>query len=622
VPVGVVTFMAQVKYYNKALPTPNEGVIKSPSNFVSAFEHLCDMRVLIVDDTEHNITLAKTILRRNGFANVVTANNGIEAIHTLQKSMQNGVSDIDLILLDAMMPDMNGYDVCCKIRQHSEWIDIPVIMLAANSMWQDNTAITSLKCGASDILFKPLRHMELVPRVVSALNLKCERDLRKSREHELETELAERKIMEARLQYLIGHDDLTGLCNRRRLEEAIEIAVIQANANKRYSALFYIDLDRFKVINDLEGHAAGDRVLVLVANTLRKHIQKNGLLARISSDEYVILAEGVDEAHTLEFAQALHSTLNQLSFKTDGRTYHIGASIGIFLIASGNQCTASEALVRADQACFVAKTHGRNMVHVFDEKDSEMHILRSAAHWVPIIRKALKDDLFCLAFQPVQHVVSGEIRHYEALIRMVDDCGSPSDFIPVAERMGLIHEIDRYMVRNVIKTLASLPSSQSDLSLHVNLSGHAFQDPTLYAMIREEIHTHKIDPKRLLFEITETAAVANTIQTREMVIKLRQLGCRFALDDFGAGFSSFNYVKQFPVDQLKIDGAFIRNLINDPVDQLLVKSMIEVSKSLNKEIIAEFVENQETLDLLISYGVDYVQGYFIGKPLPLPIAKD
>ncbi|MBL1293590.1 MAG: EAL domain-containing protein [Thiotrichales bacterium] len=617
--------MAHSILYSEKANVQQRNKAQQPLNLASTFEHLRDMRILIVDDTEHNVRLAKTMLQKSSFPNIITASNGAEAIHVLQKSIRDDVSDIDLILLDVMMPDMDGYEVCRKIRQHSEWVDIPVIMLTANNMWQDDTAISSLDCGASDIMFKPFRRMELVPRVISALSLKRERDLRKSREYELETELAERKIMEARLQYLVSHDDLTGLCNRRKLEQAIELAVIQSNYNERYSSIFYIDLDQFKVINDLEGHAAGDKVLILVANTLRKHIQKNDLLARISSDEYVVLASDVDETRALEFAQTLHNTLNQLFFNTEGRTYHIGASIGISIIAPNSHCTASEALVRADQACFVAKTHGRNMVHVFNDKDAEMHILRSAAHWVPIIRKALKNDSFCLAFQPVQHVASGKIRHYEALIRMVDESGEiigPSEFIPVAERMGLIHEIDRYMVTSVIKSLAKLPESQSDISLHVNLSGHAFQDPTLYGLIRELIAKHNIDPTRILFEITETAAVANAIQTREMVVKLRELGCRFALDDFGSGFSSFSYVKEFPVDQLKIDGAFIRNLINDPVDQSLVKSMIEVGRSLNKEIIAEFVENQETLDLLTSYGVDYVQGYFIGKPLPLPIPSD
>lgn len=613
--------MAQLRHQIKATNKLSNGGPGLRTKMPGTFEHLRDMRILIVDDTESNIDIARAMLRKSGFNSVIAASSGAHAIKVLQKSVRDDISDIDLILLDIMMPEMDGYDVCREIRQHSEWEDIPVIMLTANNMWQDDSAISSLECGASDIIFKPFRRMELVPRVISALTLKRERDLRKSREQELETELAERKIMEARLQYLVGHDDLTGLCNRRRLEQAIELAVIQCHHHKRYASIFYIDLDQFKVINDLEGHTAGDRVLVLVANTLRKHVQKTDLLARISSDEYVILAGDIDETEALNFAATLHNTLNQLFFKSEGRTYHIGASIGISLISPHGSCTASEALVRADQACFVAKAHGRNMIHLFDEKDAEMHILRSAAHWVPIIRKALEQNLFCLAFQPVQHVASGKIGHYEALIRMLDDNGNmigPNDFIPVSERMGLIHEIDRYMVRTVIKTLGSLPSHLSEVSLHVNLSAHAFQDPSLYSVIRKEILKHQIKPERLLFEITETAAVANTKQTREMVIKLRELGCRFALDDFGAGFSSFNYVKEFPVDQIKIDGAFIRNLVSDPVDQSLVKSMIEVGRSLNKEVIAEFVEDKETLDLLTEYGVDYVQGYFIGKPLPLP----
>lgn len=587
----------------------------------TAFDHLRDMRILIVDDTEYNVDLARSMLLKSGFTDIITAASGDEAIRILQQSVRHEVSNIDLILLDVMMPEVDGYDVCRQIRQQSAWADIPIIMLTANVVWQDDTAIASLECGASDIMFKPFRRMELVPRVLSALNLKRERDLRKSRENELQTELAERKIMEARLQYLVGHDDLTGLCNRRRLEQAIDLAIVQANHNRQSASVFYIDLDQFKVVNDLEGHAAGDRLLILVANTLRTLVQKKDLLARISSDEYVILATDIDEQKTMQLAQTLHGTLNQLFFKTEGRTYHVGACIGISLITPRHLCSASEALVRADQACFVAKTHGRNMIHVFNEKDSEMHILRSAAHWVPIIRRALEQNSFCLMFQPVKHLATGKIKHYEALLRMIDQDGSmlsPSDFIPVAERMGLIHEIDRYVISHVIKTIAGLPASKSEVSLHVNLSGHAFQDPSLFYVIRDEINHHKIDPARLLFEITETAAVSNALQTRELVLKLRELGCRFALDDFGAGFSSFNYVKQFPVDQLKIDGAFIRDLVTDPVDQSLVKSMIEVGKSLNKEIVAEFVEDEETMNLLANYGCDYAQGYFIGKPQPFP----
>ncbi len=611
--------MAQPIYQIKKSLDPKTGRVGEQTPLANTFDHLRNMRILVVDDIQDNIDLAATMLNKSGFNTIDTASNGQDAITVLQKSISNDASNIDLILLDVMMPGMDGYEVCRVIRQHTEWVDIPIILLTANNMWQDDAAVTSLDCGATDIMFKPLRKIELVPRVISALSLKRERDLRKAREIELESELAERKIMEARLQYLVGHDDLTGLCNRRKLEQSIEISVSLCQQNNHYSALFYVDLDQFKVVNDLEGHSAGDKVLVLVANTLRKLVKKNDLLARISSDEYVILANDVDEESAQQFANVIHGALNTLYFTTEGRTYHIGASIGVSLITPDNQDTASEALVRADQACFVAKAHGRNMVHMFDEKDAEMHILRSAAHWVPIIRKALEQGLFKLVFQPVQHVKSGHIRHYEALIRMLDDDGNiigPSDFIPVCERMGLIHEIDRYMVSKVIETISVLSKDQADVSLHVNLSGHAFQDPALYQLIKDSIAKYQINPNRLLFEITETAAVANANQTREMVSKLRELGCRFALDDFGSGFSSFNYVKEFPVDQLKIDGAFIRNLVSDPVDQSLVRSMIDVGRSLGKEVIAEFVEDEETYELLKRYGVDYVQGYYIGKPLP------
>jgi diguanylate cyclase (GGDEF)-like protein len=455
--------------------------------------------------------------------------------------------------------------------------------------------------------------------VISALLLKKERDIRRLHESELETELAERKVMEARLQYLVSHDDLTGLYNRRRLELALEDAVTHARVSGETGALLYVDLDQFKVINDLEGHAVGDRLLMSIANILRKQLRGRDILARISSDEYAMLSEDIDEATALERAEALRTAIDEYRFRTENRNYHICASVGVALIRPDEDINASEVLARSSQACFEAKTHGRNLVHLFNKDDIETNILRNAADWVPRIREALMHDRFCMFFQPIVQLADDTVTGYEALIRMLDADDAlitPDRFIPVAERMGLIHDIDLWVVQYAIDALARLPRTLSHLTLNINLSIHAFQDPALLPLVRDKLEHSGVAAERITFEITETAAVASYDQTRNMILQLRELGCRFALDDFGTGFSSFNYLKQFPVDYLKIDGSFIRNLLNDPVDQRLVRSMVDVGRTLGKVVVAEFVENAEILALLRDYGVNRAQGNFLGEPLP------
>ena len=590
-----------------------------PNFGITQFDDLRQMSILLVDDIDDNVDLIKSMLTRSGFTNILSANSGNTALAQLQQQVKNNVSTIDLVLLDIMMPGMDGYELCRILRSHEEWADIPVIMITANASWQEKVVRESFEVGATDIMFKPIRRVDLMPKIISALSLKKERDLRKSREQELETELSERRIVEARLQHLVNHDDLTGLCNRRRLEQQLELMVLHARKNGTISALLYIDLDHFKVINDAEGHAAGDRLLIEVANVFRHEVGPTGLLARISSDEYTVLFEDTTEDEALKVAERVRRVMEKFQFTTNNNTYHIGTSIGVAIINPGNIVTSSEILARADQACYVAKTHGRNIVHLFNKEDTEMLTLRSAIHWVPLIRDALANNKFLLVFQPVLELKNKTITHYETLIRMIGSDGDliePGNFIPVAEKMGLIHEIDLWVVNRAIDILHALPEKHKNTSFNINLSSHAFQDTALLPLLKEKLAKTGIQANRITFEITETAAVANFSQTREMIMNIRELGCRFALDDFGSGFSSFNYIKEFPVDYLKIDGAFISNLLHDQVDQTLIKSMIEIAKKLNKKTVAEFVENQKVLDLLIEYGADYAQGYFIGRPSP------
>lgn len=582
----------------------------------SLLEEVRKMRILVVDDIPTNLALLRAMLESGGFCDVVCAQSSKEALGYLTESSRDQ-TEVGAVLLDIVMPDMDGYSLCREMRSHSGWADIPVIMITAHERWQEQTVHLAYESGATDILFRPFRSTELLPRVISALSLKRERSLRKRREQELEMELTERGIMEARLQYLVGHDDLTGLYNRRHLEQALERAVYNAAEKQKTGALLYIDLDQFKVINDCEGHTAGDRLLIKVANTLRQHLRTTDVLARIGSDEFGLLLEHVNEAGALQAAETLRRSTNGFRYEVNGKTYHIGISIGVAMIGPQENITASETLARADHACFIAKSRGRNMVHLYDHDDTEMLTLQSNAHWVPRIREALTKKRFVLAFQPVLRIADNAIQRFEALLRMIDDDGSliqPGEFIAVAERMGLIHDIDHWVVENAIDALARLSPEQSNVCLNINLSGHSFQNSSLVPLVQEKLHSTGVAADRLTFEITETAAIANFTKMRAMVDDLRALGCQFALDDFGAGFNSYNCLKLLPVDYLKIDGTFIAGLTSDSVDQALVRSVVEIAHTLGKKTVAEFVADRNTLELLRSYGVDYAQGYFIGKP--------
>ncbi len=573
--------------------------------------------IFIIDGHSTDTIPVAEMLAKSGFSNIQTHEQQDATHQELIQQLLNEQHCIDLVLLDISRSGQYGLELCGAICRERKLSTIPLIVIASKGRWQEDSIYSAFRSGATDIVFTPVQRLELIPRVISALFLKLERDLRQHHELELENELAERKVIEARLQYLVSHDELTGLCNRRRLEQSLESAVFQARNQHYASALLYIDLDQFKVINDTEGHAIGDRFLMSIANKLRQAVMPENILARISSDEYAILIENTCTKEATAIAESLRRIIDEYRFVSSNKKYHIGASIGVALIEHSDEITASEALARAAQACFEAKTHGRNMVHLFSHNDKESHIIRRAVDWVPRIRDAIAHDRLCMHFQPVIDVASGKVYGHEALIRMLDHDGSlisPDNFIPVAERMGLIHDIDLWVVNHAIEMLQQLPGQYDHLSLNINLSIYAFQDPALLTLVRDKLAATGVDARRITFEITETAATGSYAQTRKMINQLRELGCCFALDDFGSGFSSFNYIKQFPVDYLKIDGSFIRNLVYDPVDQQLVKSMIDVARTLDKKIVAEYVENEEILELLREYGVNLAQGNHIGLP--------
>jgi len=575
------------------------------------------MRIVIANENSNHALFTEALLHRSGFKNTQTTSCGSELLSALNGSLHKNNEEIDLVLISSTLPDIKWQTLSKRITQSRVWQDIPVILIASDPEWFEASAKQAFNSGITDVIYTPLRPAHFSPRIYSALLLKKERIIRGVSAREIETELAERKVVDARLQHLVNHDDITGLYSRRRLVKALEKALSHSIKTNQTVSLLYIDIDQFKVINDLEGHQIGDQLLVNIANLLRDFSGDDKIIARTSSDEYSILIQNSTAEAALSFAEKIRHAMKTFVFEIDDRVYNIGVSIGLATVTANQEITASEMLARADQACFIAKKHGRNMIHQYNNQDQEIHQLRDEAYWTPKIKDALINSRFCLMFQPVINLKTSQIEHYEALIRMRDENNeliSPAIFIPVAERIGMIHDIDNWVIKQAINALRQLPADKSYVSLNINLSSHAFHDPELLQRIKDALSESQVDGNRITFEITETAAIANYEQTREMIIKLRELGCSFALDDFGVGFNSFSYLKQFPVDYLKIDGSFITNLVHDEVDQTLVKSMVEISKTLGKKTVAEFVESEEILKMVKSYGIDYAQGYYIGKP--------
>lgn len=471
--------------------------------------------------------------------------------------------------------------------------------------------------GFVDLVHAATPPGQLMERTALALSLRQERVRRRERETHLEGELSERRVMETRLQFIAFHDELTGLYNRRRLKRALEVALLQGQSFDRPCSLLLLDLDRFKLVNDLEGNEVGDRLLVELSRLLVRFANPGDSVARIGSDEFALLLERCDENEALQRADALRRELERFRFSCNHRYYRTCASIGVTTAHAGElPLQPGEMLSRADQACYLAKQGGRNRIHLYKADDPQLLHLRSDFAWAPRIRDALEQGRLFFHYQPVVRIADGEISHYEMLIRLRGVDGrvhGPNEFIPAAERNGLIHEIDLWVVDQAVDFLAALPPERSELSVNVNLSTYAFSNRRLLSLLASKLELCWVSPSRLVFEITETAAVENFEQSREMVARLRALGCRFALDDFGAGFSTFQYLKKFPVDYLKLDGSFIVNLRNDPVDQELVQHMVAVGHSLGKKIVAEFIEDAETYRMLRAFGVDYAQGHYLGR---------
>jgi len=425
------------------------------------------------------------------------------------------------------------------------------------------------------------------------------------------------KTHQSALEYQANHDALTGLTNRTQFERQLQIALNDSQQNNSYNVMLYMDLDQFKIVNDTSGHIAGDELLKDISQQMRRCIRGSDLLSRLGGDEFGVLLLGCDEDKAMEIAEHLRNTIADFRFVWSKREFSVGVSIGLVVLNDYFR-DITEAQSAVDVACYTAKDLGRNRVHVYTEDDTETSHRHGELHGVSQIRHALSNNQFRLYYQEI-FPISADIqsRKVELLLRMEqgDELIKPDNFIPAAERYSLMPLIDRWVIKQAISLLSSEETNcltDAD-TISINISGTSIAAPSFLSFIIDILDENNLDASRLCFEITESAVIAKLSQAVNFINSLRERGCTFALDDFGKGLSSYNYLKQLPVDYLKIDGSFVRDMQTDSVDYVFVQSINTVGQALGLQTVAEWVESEDVLAQLQTLGVDFAQGNYLGE---------
>jgi diguanylate cyclase (GGDEF)-like protein len=430
----------------------------------------------------------------------------------------------------------------------------------------------------------------------------------------------ERDAVQDELRWLAEHDPLTTLLNRHRFDRELGQAIEQAQQRQARGALLFIDLDNFKDVNDTSGHQIGDRLLKRVGKRLAGSLDANAKVGRFGGDEFAVLIDDAEPEQTMRLAERLQELIRATSVRAGTHRHQVTASIGVVLFPDHG--TDTQALMaNADLAMYQAKARERQRCYLYSHADSARAQANARVLWKREISEALKADRFRLHYQPIMHLPEGRIWRAEGLLRLYRPDGrlaAPGEFIPIAERTALINAIDRWVLAEAIRVLAE----QRSLSLAINLSAKALTDTGLEATLGRLLDASGIDPQRLTLEITETVAIDNISTAAARMQSIRGLGCRFALDDFGSGFASYAYLKQLPVEDVKIDGSFIRDLDRNIEDRIFVKAAVEMAHAMGKKVVAEFVDSKAILEVLGELGVDFAQGYFIGRPAPEPPAPE
>jgi diguanylate cyclase (GGDEF)-like protein/PAS domain S-box-containing protein len=438
------------------------------------------------------------------------------------------------------------------------------------------------------------------------------------------SEITERKAAEKALRFEASHDNLTGLINRQEFEMRASRLLVSYKSGNAEHAMCFLDLDQFKVINDTCGHGAGDELLRSVAELMRSHIRNRDTLARIGGDEFGLLMEHCPFEQAYRLAETLLRAVQDYHFFWKGKAFRIGVSIGLVTFSDTTD-SYTELFRQADAACYLAKDLGRNRIHTFCQDDSELTYAHGQMQWVGRINQALEEDRFLLYLQPIVPISAmgsgSELMHYEVLIRLQEEQGDiaqPQSFLPAAERFGLANKLDTWVVKNVCRFLVKQPLFIEQIDfVSINLSGASLTNEDFLGLVMTSFKSAGLPLEKICFEITETAAISNIKAAASFIMALKKQGCRFALDDFGTGSSSFGYLKYLPVDYLKIDGMFVKDIVENRFDWAMVKSINEIAHVMGMKTIAEYVENDEIRAVLSDIGVDYAQGYFFGEPEPV-----
>jgi diguanylate cyclase (GGDEF)-like protein len=560
----------------------------------------------------------KQILRKKGFENVQVVESS-NKVYEIVRSMADFPDQMGVVVLHQDLPEEHIDNICKTFSGNGQGMDIPIIVAGEHgSAWRVKHGINNDSLVYN--LSESCSETELLAMVELLLTIKKERSLRLKQEEQLINELAELKILGAKMGYLSEHDELTGLLTRSSLDSKLLTILHRNNNINRNGCLIYLDLNRFGLVNELEGFEEGDRLIVDLIGLIRKTIRADYLFSRLGYDEFCVYIDDISPSAAKKIAERIRVAIIEFRFISGISCYDLTVTIGLAMVITEKAISHTEELIsRARQACQIAKEMGRNQAREYDENDFRIQQKNDDIQWVPLIRSALLEDRFFLEYQPVIDLKSSKISHYEVLIRLMSSFGeviNPDEFIPVAERVGMIHSIDLWVVENAIQFLAGLPLQMDQISLAINLSSQAIQDELLLPAIKQLLELNKVNPGRITFEITETAVIENFDKARQMILNIRALGCRFALDDFGTGFCSFNYLKSFPIDYIKIDGQFLKNIANDETDRILVKAMCDIAKKLELKTIAEYIETLEVLNMAKKLGVDFGQGHLFGLPTP------
>ena len=549
-----------------------------------------DLRVLIVEDSEDDCLLLVHELRRGGYNPIFTR---VENRSELQEALIN--KSWDIVITDHRLPQFNSEAALDTVQQHDS--DIPVIIVSG-SIGED-FAVRVMRSGAHDYIMKG-NLTRLVPVI--------EREIREAK-------------FRKKARYHEKHDALTGLRNRTEFEQEVKHIVENFTDNGFKHAFLYLDLDQFKIINDTCGHKAGDELLSQVTGVIKMPIRESDTLARLGGDEFGILLQNCPLAKAKKIAERILSMIAQFKFEWKGRIYNISASIGLVMITDSKQ-NYHDIMSAADIACYAAKDSGRNRLHIYRKDDISLMKKHGEMRWVMRIRDALEANDFVLYKQKIETLNDAENKrkYFEFLVRMRnadDTLILPGAFIAAAERYNIMTAVDKKVIELAFQYVAEQPNKNDDSKYFINLSGNSLDDESLFPYIQMKLKSYKLNAEQFCFEITETATVQNIDKALEFITEIRKQGFSFALDDFGAGISSYYYLKKLPVDYIKIDGSFVVDILDDPINSLIVESVAKIGDAAGLQVIAEYVENKDIKSKLIDMGITMGQGYSLHRPEPL-----